>query len=143
MYVNGKTDSTADSESVISVNHRNRVRDRTHRLPLFSSVLELVTAGSDTAARTLILRHKLRVRGAEFESAVTNSVPVVNVLYTYQCSTLVQHCAATIHLAVAVRNCSLPATCCSVPYVPVQKTGAVCNNRIGATSLATREYNLL
>jgi hypothetical protein len=82
--VNGKTDSTADSDSVISVNHRNRVRDRKHRFPLFLSVLELVTAGSDTAARTLILRHKLRVRGAEFESAVTNSVPAVTVSYTYQ-----------------------------------------------------------
>ncbi len=91
----------------------------------------------------MILRHELRVCGAEFESAVTDSVPVVNVLYTYQCSTLVQHCAVTVHLPVAVRNCSLPATCCSVPYVPVQKTAAVHNNRIGTTSLATREYNLL
>jgi hypothetical protein len=132
-----------DSDSVISVNHRNRVCDHKHRFPLFSSVLELVTAGSDTSAQTLILRHELRVRGAGFESAVTNSVPMVNVSYTYQCSTLVQHCAVTIHLAVAVCNCSLPATCCSVPYVPVQKTAAVRNNRIGATSLATREYNLL
>jgi hypothetical protein len=102
MYVNGKTDSTADSDSMISVNHRNRVRDGKNRFPLFLSVLELVTAGSDTAARTLILRHELRVRGAEFESAVTNSVPVVNVSYTYQCSTLVQHWAVTA-------RCLLPA----------------------------------
>jgi hypothetical protein len=40
-YVNGKTDSTADSDSVIYENHRNRVRDHKHRFPLFSSVLEL------------------------------------------------------------------------------------------------------
>jgi hypothetical protein len=69
--VNGKTDSTVDSDPVIFRNHWNRVRDRKHRFPLFSSVLELVTAGSDTLARTLNLRHKLRIRGTEFESAVT------------------------------------------------------------------------
>jgi hypothetical protein len=51
--VNGKTDSTADSDPVILENRRNRVRDRKHRFSLFSSVLELVTAGSDTLARTL------------------------------------------------------------------------------------------
>jgi hypothetical protein len=111
--VNGKTDSTADSDSVISLNHRNRVRDRKHRFPLFSSVLELVTAGSDTAAWTLILRHELRVRGAEFESVVTNSVPAVTgIVPTYQNALLctVQHFAVTVHLAMAVRNCSLSAT---------------------------------
>jgi hypothetical protein len=52
-YVNGKTDSTADSDPVNLENRRNRVRDRNYRFPLFSSVLELVTAGSDTLARTL------------------------------------------------------------------------------------------
>jgi hypothetical protein len=35
--VNGKTDSTVDSDPVILENHRNRVRDRKHRFPLFSS----------------------------------------------------------------------------------------------------------
>jgi hypothetical protein len=73
------TDSTADSDPVILENRRNRVRNRKHRFPLFSSVLELVTTGSDTLARTLNLRHELRVRGAEFESVVTNSVPAVTV----------------------------------------------------------------
>jgi hypothetical protein len=37
-HVNGKTDSTADSDPVILENRRNRVRDRKHRFPLFSSV---------------------------------------------------------------------------------------------------------
>jgi hypothetical protein len=36
--VNGKTDSTADSDPVILENRRNRVRDRKHRFPLFSTL---------------------------------------------------------------------------------------------------------
>ncbi len=96
---------------MISVNHRNRVCDHKHRFPPFSSILELVTAESDNAALTLCLRHEHRVRGAELESAVTNSVPMVNVLYHLSILySLVQHCAVTVHLAVTVRNCSMPAT---------------------------------
>jgi hypothetical protein len=95
--VNVKTDSTADSEPVIFVNHRNRVCDCKHRFPLFSSVLELVTAESDNAALTLCLRHKHRVRGAELESAVTNSVPVVNVFVVLLTLFIFMKCYAHEH----------------------------------------------
>jgi hypothetical protein len=113
IFVNVKTDSTVDSDPVIYENHRNRVRDHKHRFPLFSSVLELVTAGSDTLAQTLSSCLKLRVRTKVSDPAVTNSVPAVTGI------------VPTVYLAVAVRNCSLSATCCSVPYVPVQKTAAL------------------
>ncbi len=74
-----------DSDPVIYENHRNRVRDHKHRFPLFSSVLELVTAGSDTLAQTLSSCLELRVRAKVSDPVVTNSVPAVTgIVPTYQ-----------------------------------------------------------